>query len=263
MKKKLIQIALISMVSLTITAGSLEQLQKGTISEKIEIMHEMGYAGNKTGFWYFVKYLNHETEYADEISAAKCRQAAAEALGRIRDDRAIPHLVKRYKKEKNIAVKRSIMFALRYYKDVSMVEAVLDGIKSDDIDLKFQAILAAEKIEDDSITSAISSQYESAKEGEIKATCAYVLFKKTNSENYYKHLLSALEETNPDTRYWTSHYLGEISAKDSAEYIAKAIEIESIYWVRRKMEEVLTKIYFDERDRRRISEYNKYEKLIK
>jgi len=245
-----------------LAAESLSVLQNGTISEKIEVMRSMGYAGNKTGFWLFVKYINHESEQTDEVSASKCRQAAAEALGRIRDPRAVPHLVERYSKEKNIAVKRSIMFAMRFYNDKTMTESILDGIKGEDNDLKFQAVLAAEKVEDDLLTAAISSQYDSTDKGEIKTSCAYLLFRKKKSEEHYNYLISALSEKDPDTRYWAAHYLGEIESSDSASYLAKAIEIESLYWVKRKMDDSLTRIYFAERDRRRISEYNRYEKLI-
>lgn len=262
-KRIKIQLIAVLFITITLNAGSLEKLQSGTITEKIETMNSMGFSGNKTGFWFFVKYLNYESEFADDLSAAKYRQAAAEALGRIRDDRAVPYLVERYKKEKNIAVKTSIMFSMRFYHESSMSEAVLDGIKSDDSNLKFQSILAAEKIEDDSLASAITSEFDSADKGEIKTTCAYVLFLKTKGETHYKYLLASLKENNADTRYWTAYYLGEIAAFDSANHLIKAIEIESIYWVRRKMEESLAKIYLAEKDRKKISEYNRYEKFIK
>ena len=56
-------------LTLTLHAGSLDKLQNGTITEKIEIMNSMGFSGNKTGFWYFVKYLNVNSDLAIEAGA--------------------------------------------------------------------------------------------------------------------------------------------------------------------------------------------------
>jgi len=263
--KKITRLAtsILIIISLQLHADeSLDALHNSSISKKIEIMKAMGYAGNKSGFWIFVKYLSHESDTTDEVSASKCRQAAAEALGRIRDTRAIPYLIERYSVEKNIDVKRSIMFAMRFYDDKTMTKSILDGIKAEDNDLKFQSILASEKIDDDTLLTAVTSQFDSSTNGEIKTACAYIIYRKKKTEEQYKFLLSALSERDPDTRYWAAHYLGEIESIDSAVFLTKAIEIESIYWVKRRMEDSLTRIYFAERERRRISEYNRYEKMI-
>lgn len=262
MKKQIIVLIILT-AARAYAANSLEILQNGTINEKIILMQEMGYAGNKTGFWLFVKYLNFESEGADEITASKCRQAAAEALGRIRDDRAVPYLVERYGKEKNINVKRSIMFAFRFYSDESIKEAIIDGISTEDEDLQFQAVLAAEENDDASVTGEIEKLYQSTKQGDIRATCAYILYKKNEEEKYYNFLLTSLTDRSPDTRYWSAHYLGELKIFSSTSSLIKAIEIESVKWVKRKMEDSIARIYYGEKTRKRIAEHKKIDKLIK
>jgi hypothetical protein len=36
----------------------IKDMESGTIEEKIEAMHQLGYSKNKKSFWYLVKYLS-------------------------------------------------------------------------------------------------------------------------------------------------------------------------------------------------------------
>jgi hypothetical protein len=97
--------------------GAVGALQTGSIEQRIDAMLNIGYARNRAGFWYLVKYLEYDRAEEETATAVRLRVAAAESLGRLNDERAIPHLVERFGKEQSPEVKARILFALGMYRD--------------------------------------------------------------------------------------------------------------------------------------------------
>ncbi|HPW52238.1 MAG TPA: hypothetical protein PKV85_07760, partial [Spirochaetota bacterium] len=57
---------IIAVISAPLSAQNmLEVLADGPLEKKTEAMLHMGYAGNKSGFWYYVKYLNYSQKEND------------------------------------------------------------------------------------------------------------------------------------------------------------------------------------------------------
>ena len=105
---------IIAVISAPLSAQNmLEVLADGPLEKKTEAMLHMGYAGNKSGFWYYVKYLNYSQKENDSHDIVMARCAAAEALGRIKDDRAIKYLTERFSVEKNDTVRRKYCLLCR------------------------------------------------------------------------------------------------------------------------------------------------------
>ena len=89
----------------------MEYFKTGSREKQIFAMHYFSYSKNKRCFWYLVKNLNRSFDKEDKNTwGPKFRSVAAESLGRLSDERAVPFLIKRYKKEKNLKVKKSIIF---------------------------------------------------------------------------------------------------------------------------------------------------------
>ena len=92
-----------------------------------------GFSGNKAAFYYLVENLLGEKESAlSERRRIRIRAVAAESLGRLRDERAIPHLIARYGREESPEVRRSILFAVSFYRSKEADGVIRDGLASGD-----------------------------------------------------------------------------------------------------------------------------------
>ncbi|MCX8123932.1 MAG: HEAT repeat domain-containing protein [Spirochaetes bacterium] len=230
-------------VSLFIFAGLLhaddylEMLKNGTWEQRITAMYTLGYSGNKKAFWYLVKYLDQSFQSDNQSLAVRVRQAAAISLGRLKDDRAIPYLVDRYKKEENTEVKRAILFALRFFKPTPEAIAVVkQGLADSNKDIKWEALMASCAYCDSSLSGEIG-QLAQSDDPEIKVITAYIQYMLNQNKQENESIMrKSLTHKQPLVRYWASHFLTKSVGTAALEDIMKALEIESVWWVANEME---------------------------
>ena len=79
------------------------------------------------------------------------RNNAAWALGQIKDERAVPELIRLLQNENDLDVKRSVVFALGEIKHELAIEPLINQLDSTDIDLKEKAFEALKKISGESM----------------------------------------------------------------------------------------------------------------
>ncbi len=216
----------------------MEILKAGTHEQKIEAMLHLGYAGNKKAFWYLVKNLNAEAEVgrgSERMEFLRC--AAAEALGRLRDERAVRFLVERYNKEKSLQVKAAVVFALGLLKHGEGVPVIENALGSGIDRLVIQSLQAAARSGNSGFVPRIKEIVRNSDDKRIKLAGIYALIMLNDSvaENM-KLLNQGLLDRDPVTRFWTASYIAEAGKVEGLQPLVKAREIEGIDWVRREID---------------------------
>ncbi len=230
-------IALFIFTELLIASDYIEMLKSGTWEQRITAMYTLGYSGNKKAFWYLVKYLDQSFQSENQTLAVRVRQAAAISLGRLKDERAVPYLVERYKKEDNADVKRAIIFALRFFKPTpEAITVVKQGLADSNKDIKWEALMVSSIYCDSSLSGEIS-QLAQSDDPEIKVITAYIQYMLNQNKPENEALMrKSLAHKSPLVRYWASHFLTKSLGTPALEDIMKALEIESVWWVANEME---------------------------
>ncbi|HSV96007.1 MAG TPA: hypothetical protein VLM75_03625 [Spirochaetota bacterium] len=216
----------------------IESLRSGSHERRIDAMLQLGFAGNKAAFFYLVENLNSGR---DKESAARrhvrTRSVAAEALGRLRDDRAVPHLVMRYGGEESPEVKRSILFALSFFKSAAAEGVVNDGLSSGDEGVLFEAIRTAALSENASHAPRLRDIAAGSPVERVRLAGVYALVALGDDVEKNTTLLEeGLKSRDPEVRFRAAVYLGEVGRAGSLENLAKAREIENMDWVKREID---------------------------
>ncbi len=217
----------------------LEHLRTGSYEQQLAALYYFGYSGNRKAFWYFVKNLDRELEGEAERSwGMRFRRAAAVSLGRLKDERGIPFLVKRYGKEKNPAVRRAIMFGLSFYgRGEGVAEVIKDGLVSDNRELMIESVAAAATTGDKDFVTLLKKTGAGTKDPELKLVVAYALIKLGEKpETQINSITSMLKSPRPELRFLAAYYLSRTEYFRAVDNVIKAIEIEIYPWVRREME---------------------------
>jgi HEAT repeat protein len=214
-------------------------LKHGTWKQRVHAMYHLGYSGYKPSFWLFVEYLDKEFEEPnDSRLGVRVRQAAAVGLGKLEDERAVPYLVERYKKETKPKVRKSIIFALSFYNTKSMVEIIQMGLKDESQEVRWEALQTASSMSDDAPVNAVSQFAAGNKNPSVKIIAAYVLYVSGQEKQKNRDiLLNGLEHKNPEVRYWATHYAARALGVEALDPIIRASEIESVYWVMKEMDD--------------------------
>ncbi len=215
----------------------IEMLKNGTWEQRITAMYTLGYSGNKKAFWYMVKYLDQTFQSNNQALAVRVRQAAAISLGRLKDERAIPYLVDRYKKEEDTEVKRAILFALRFFKPTpEAITVIKQGLADSNKDIKWEALMVSCAYCDSSLSGDIA-QLRNSDDPEIKVITAYIQYMLNQNRQENEAIMrKSLTHKQPLVRYWASHFLPKSVGTPALEDIMKALEIESVWWVANEME---------------------------
>ncbi len=217
----------------------LQHLRTGSYEQQLAALYYFGYSGNKKAFWYFVKNLDRELEGEAERSwGMRFRRAAAVSLGRLKDERGIPFLVKRYGKEKNPAVLRAIMFGLSFYgRGEGVTEVIKKGLVSDNRELKIESVAAAAATGDKDFVPLLKKTGNVTQDPELNLVVAYALIKLGEKpEAQIKLITSVLKSPRPELRFLAAYYLSRTEYFRAVDDVIKAIEIEIYPWVRREME---------------------------
>lgn len=241
---KQILLALILLPTL-VAADPLRMLENGTLEQKIDAMRHLGYSGNKAGFWYFVRNLRYTQKDYDSTVLIECRAAAAEALGRIRDERAVKFLTEAYPAETNTHVRSRIVYALAFYpSDPSIVPAITDALGANTEELLFQGILASAMVRHESFASALSAIRQKHASPAFRATAAYALASAGNARTENIALLrDYLRSPDPEARFWAARHLGMLGDIASIKEVSRAIEIENRPWVSGELDSTLNILY--------------------
>ena len=230
--------ALLSSVNSLEANPYLEFLRSGTYERKIEAMLHLGYAGNKKAFWLMVKNLNvDDSEGRGSERMAHLRSAAAEALGRLRDQRAVTFLVERYQKEKSLRVKNSIVFSLGLLKDRRGYGVIENGLASGETELVIQSMRAAAMTSNADFIPKIKDAMSKSGDERAALAGAYALVMMGDGipENMNK-LAAGLLSRDPVLRFWSAGYLTEAGRMEGLDPLLRAREIESTDWVRRQID---------------------------
>lgn len=212
----------------------------------IETINHLSYAGYKEGFWDYVRYLDYAIDEESGSDAYLVRKAAAEALGRIRDDRAIPYLVERFAKEKKDQVSGSIIFALSYYPCEQTNKIVAEGLISQNDIIRYEATIAVVKISAKNLIPDLQKEYIAEKDDSIKMAALYALSALgSESEKNNAELVSGLKNRDPVVRYRSADYIGRLKLVSALKNINSAIEIENKYWVLIQLENTKTILHYE------------------
>ncbi|MBP9022389.1 MAG: HEAT repeat domain-containing protein [Spirochaetes bacterium] len=249
---------IIAVISAPLSAQSmLEVLADGPLEKKTEAMLHMGYAGNKSGFWYYVKYLNYSQKENDSHDIVMARCAAAEALGRIKDDRAIKYLTERFSVEKSDTVKAKILFALSFYKSPDIIHVLSSALDSENENVKFQAILTSSVSGDTSLAGKIENVKNTSKDTAFTSAAAFFLANNNiDRDKNVQMLKDLLKDINPDARFWSARNLSLLDETSAIPDLVRAAEIENKYWAAIEIDMALNHLYFVKREKRsrRLSE---------
>ncbi|MFW5863080.1 MAG: HEAT repeat domain-containing protein [Spirochaetota bacterium] len=229
-------------ILLTKPAGAVDYfhwLKHGSWKQRVHAMYHLGYSGYKPSFWILVEYLGKEfKEPNDSNLGVRVRQAAAVGLGKLEDERAVPYLVERFKKEKKPKVRKAIIFALSFYNKKSMVEVVQMGLKDESQEVRWEALQTASAMGDDAPVSAVSQFAAGNDNPSVAIIAAYVLYMSgQEKEKNRDTLLNGLQNKNPEVRYWATHYAARALGVEALDAIIRASEIESVYWVMKEMDD--------------------------
>ncbi|MFW6365608.1 MAG: HEAT repeat domain-containing protein [Spirochaetota bacterium] len=241
----------------------LSSMEHGTIEEKILAMRHLGYSGNTRAFWYLVKYLNFSPPGDDSDRTIRCRAAAAESLGRLRDSRAVPFLTERWKREESPRVKERIMFAFSFYRNDAPVEIIREGLSSDDEAIVRQSVLTAAYRREQSLADNILPLYDSFEEGHGKTAAAYALtVLLEENEPYRTYLAKSLSSRSSWVRYDSAHYIAAARLTEYLPQLYRALEIENSMRVRRKIEESALILRQELIRKKRLSDRSRIEQII-
>jgi HEAT repeat protein len=222
----------------------------------VEALKYFSYSGNKTNFWYYVKYLDYNAgENGGTDAAVFVRKTAAEALGRIKDERAIPFLIERYKKEKKDTVKSSIVYALGFYKSADSQPMIEESIASQDEDIRFQGMMAAVTLGKKEVAPKIRAIFNAEKDEGLKVVESYALFSLGDDvDGNRKLLIAGLRSSDPVVRFRSADYLARLKIDSAIDEMSKAFDIENHWWVRIEMDRTLSILYGERRRKREEAE---------
>ncbi len=241
-----------------------KRLKTGTIEQKTEAMYHLGYARNRKAFWLYVKYLSFTPLGVDGLPAIQCREAAADALGRIRDPRAAKYLLERWKIEKQPSVRRKIIHSLRNYQDEEIADVIRAGMKDEDERIVFESIVSSAYYKNDALSADLKSYFDSTESTTLKLACAFAqVMLNSNADDNALFLRKSLTNNDPEVRYWSAFFLAEADRVEAIRDIERALEIEYRYYVARELDMALTRLRFSVKAKRQLREYNEYERIIK
>lgn len=241
-------------------ADYLDVLQNGgSIEEVVDALGELSYAGSRKPFWNYVRYLNYEAGESEGGRAYMVRRAAAEALGRVRDDRAIAPLMDRFKKEKNDSVRAGIIYGLMFYPQAESSPLIAEGLSSQSEEVRFTALICAATLGRKDLIPRIKPLLESEKDVPMKLTASYSLFMLGDDTVANRaRCVKGLSSDDPSVRFRAADMIGRAKMDDAIPDIMKAMEIENRYWVREAMDHALTILYYERKRKREEAENASY-----
>ncbi|MCP4138586.1 MAG: HEAT repeat domain-containing protein [bacterium] len=227
-----------------IARPSFEDLKYGSREKQIAAMLDLGYSGNKKVFWYLVRNLERTFDKNDENPwGERYRRAAALSLGRIKDDRALPFLLKQYKVEKKETVKASILFSLRFYKHRTkdILPAIEDGLASSKTMIRVDALQTAAILEDKSVLTKVKEISNSTKNERVKTAAAFCLMNLGDEvDKNLDAIKEGLRSKDPVTRFRSAFYFSISDKIEVIDELQEAIDIENYYWVKKEMKMALS-----------------------
>ncbi len=258
--RKLLVIILIISAAQYARADYLDVLQNGgSIEEVVDALGELSYAGSRKPFWNYVRYLNYEAGESEGGRAYMVRRAAAEALGRIRDDRAIAPLMDRFRKEKNDPVRAGIIYGLMFYPQAESSPLIAEGLSSQSEEVRFTALICAATLGRKDLIPRIKPLLESEKDVPMKITASYALFMLGDDTVANRaRCVKGLSSDDPSVRFRAADMIGRAKMDDAIPSIMKAMEIENRYWVREAMDHALTILYYERKRKREEAENAAY-----
>ncbi|HRX15335.1 MAG TPA: hypothetical protein P5123_03390 [Spirochaetota bacterium] len=264
MRAKIVFVLLVFFSPLYAESPMFRQLMEGTLEQKTQAMYHLGYAKSRKPFWLYVKYLSFMPQERDEMSAIQCREAAADALGRIKDPRAAKYLLERWEVEKQPIVKRKIIFSLRNYRDEKIADVIRAGLKDEDERVVFESVVSSAFYKNESLSTDIKSFMDKTEDTALKAACAFSLIM-LNYEvtDNAKFLRESLTNKNPEVRYWCAFFLGEADRVEAIRDLERALDIEYRYYVARQIDLAIIRLRFEIKANRDLREYNEHEHIIK
>jgi hypothetical protein len=222
----------------------IEDAKTGTVERRIEAMLTLAYAGNREVFWICVDNLGRTSgDESGPTREERLRRAAAEALGRLRDARAVQFLVARYSEEKKILVKKSIVWALSRFRHKDALPVIRDAIASGERDLVFEGARAAAASGNREFAAPLRGVAEKSDEGRVRAMALYALITLGEDADAHASSLGAyLGMKDPELRYWAAILLAEAHRKEQLVPMFRAREIESVEWVKRALDESIARL---------------------
>ena len=154
------------------------------------------------------------------------RESAVEALGEIRDGRAVEPLVKTLK-DADDDVREGAAEALGKIKDRRAVEPLIEALKDEDDDVRRAAAEALGRIGDGRAVGALENVLRKGGKAVVRIWAAYALVRINKNEKAFQYLLTRLKDKDPDIRRLVAYALGEIGDGRAVEPLIEALKDES------------------------------------
>ncbi|HEY1405681.1 MAG TPA: hypothetical protein VF857_03640 [Spirochaetota bacterium] len=234
----------------------------GSIEEVADALGELSYAGSKRPFWNYVRYLNYEAGETEGGRAYIVRKAAAEALGRVRDERGIAPLIERFRKEKNDSVKGSLLFALSFYPQAESNSLIIESLSSPSEDVRYAALVCAATLARKELASQIKPLLSSEKDESMKLVVAYTLFSLgDDAARYRDQCIAGLKSDDPGIRFRAADLIGRGKMDEAVPELLHAMEIENRYWVRAAFDQTLGILYYERKRKREAEDDEAYGRI--
>lgn len=228
----------------------MEDLDSGSQEQQISAMYYFGYSKNKACFWYLVKNLDRTIDSEDRNPLGeRLRTAAAEAMGRLGDDRAVPFLLKRYRQEKRDGVKRAIIGSLSNFRDKDILPVLKDALQSDNRDLLMESMQCAASYGDSSVVPKIREIREKQEDAGLRLMSSYALVRLGDEPDKNTELLRKdIINSDPAIRFWSAYCLSRTDRIEAIGDLLRALEIENCPWVRKEIEIAVVQLARKKRD---------------
>jgi len=223
-----------------------EKIDNRYISEKTDAVKSLGRLGD-IGISLINEVLNHENRYvrrgaADALGKIKSDKAvdgllkalydgdpsvqssAADALGEIKSDKAVDGLIKALADE-DPSVRTCASSALGEIKSDKAVDGLIKALAAEDYEVQMSASCSLKKIKSDKAVDGLLKAL--AHEDFRVRTVASSTLGKIKSERAVEPLIKALNHENTDVRSHAAYALGEIKSERAVEPLIKALNDEN------------------------------------
>ena len=193
-----------------------ERLRYPEGADRWDAAEELGSYGHRSAVPYLIITLRRDKQPG-------VRSRAADALGKIRDERAAPPLIKALH-DPDLKVRRTAANALGWIKHKRAVPHLLKLLQDPDADLRKEAVAALGKIGDESTAPQLLKALDDS-DWPVKAKAAEALGQ-IKHQRAVSRLLDALQHPRSDVRFNAAWALGEIGNVSTIPHLVKALQDE-------------------------------------
>ena len=222
----------------TYTKNLISIVSTGTPEERIRAIQECGYSHFLVCYYPLVEALS------DEDPAI--RSASSFALGILRIPESLEHLTKALREEKDKKAQESMLFALGLLENSDGASVVAEFLTADEMRVRRAAAIALGKIASPETKDAVLEALKSEDVDLIHVELVYAILKVDpgNSE-MIRELIGHLFNQERLVRFSAAQAAGDLKIKETLTPLQKAITFENDEMVRRELIEAYRQVLYE------------------